>query len=259
MTAASPNTLERAAYEVVESFARLAIREGFSVGEFINSSKLAFVTAAATEIESRGKRPSISRIATLTGLSRAEVAKILAGKSEAKSAIADPRTERVMYGWYTDPDFVDESGLPRVLNMFGSGSFEELVRRFSGDIPRRALLEELISGGMAELVDEHTVRPLRRHRSSPPGTSERLQELPDTLNVVIRSASENAWGGTRKISVKFGQQLPSGVKRTIDQRSERFLEAISDYLHAQASTDNNSHQETEQDSKLRLVISYVEI
>lgn len=259
MSTSPPSATEHTAFALVESFAKLAIPEGFSVGEFINTAKSAFVSAAASEISSRGKRPSISRIATITGLSRAEVAKIRAGESEAKAAIADPRTERVMYGWYTDPEFVDDSGAPRVLPMFGETSFEQLVRRFSGDIPRRALLDELIAGGMAELVDETTVRALRRHHATPSGLSDKLRELPDSLNVVIRSASDQKWGKTQKIAVNFSQPIPTSVRKTVDQRTERYLEAISDYLHAQASAEPSSSAGSEKTHNFRLVISYAEI
>jgi hypothetical protein len=48
-------------------------------------------------------------------------------------------------GWLTDPRFCDHDGTPAPLLMNGprGASFERLVREYSGDVPPRAMYEEL--------------------------------------------------------------------------------------------------------------------
>ena len=54
------------------------------------------------------------------------------------------RAERVLQGWWKDPDFLDRNGDPLKLPLRGTRrSFAALVKRYAGDPRVRTLLEEL--------------------------------------------------------------------------------------------------------------------
>ena len=58
---------------------------------------------------------------------------------------------RVVSGWVRDSRFLDSNGQPAVLPVEGNGvSFNELVRHFSGDMPVRAVLDELDRVGVID-------------------------------------------------------------------------------------------------------------
>ena len=168
------SSANKVAFGIAQRFASLALPLGFSIGEFLAASKEAFIEAATELLKSRGIRPTTSRIAVMTGLTRAEVSRIRDGNTILPAAVSEPRTERVMNAWFTDPEFLDEDGAPRVLPEFGELSFELLVKKYSGDMPRRALLEELIAGGMATRENGDRIRALRRHHCASSISDEEL-------------------------------------------------------------------------------------
>lgn len=143
-----------------------------------------------------------------------------------------------MHGWFADARYVDAAGKPRALPMTGPASFDELVRKYSGDIPRRAVLDELLAGGMAEVTQSGTVTALRRHYLLASGRPVAdLAGLAADADVFLHSAtnrSENGESAIRRVSVQFSDGIPPSVRKTVTLRTERFLEALADYLHASA-------------------------
>lgn len=231
MEAGSKATAAKVASNIAKRFATLALPMGFSIGEFVAASKDAFINAATDILKSRKIRPTTSRIAVMTGLTRAEVARIRDGVPSLPAAVSEPRTERVMNAWFTEPDYLDESGNPRHLPEFGSNSFDTLVRHHSGDMPRRALLEELIAGGMAARSGDRLIRPIRRHHSSASKDHSDLTLLSSEVEFLVPTAEKKT---TQWINVEFAGPIPAAVRRNIEQRTERFLEGLSDYLHAES-------------------------
>lgn len=241
------------AFNLARRFATLALPVGFSVGEFLAQAKEAFIEAATADLQKRGIRPTTSRIAVMTGLTRAEVSRIRDGSAKLPVAVSEPRTERVMHAWFTDSDYLDTNGNPRVLPEFGKGSFEELVRKHSGDMPRRALLEELISGGMAARESETSIRAIRRHYHSKSTDLPDFSQLQVQIDLAIPADDSTK---NHAITVEFPSAPSPAVRKTISQRTERFLEAMSDYLHAEAS--RTTRGETQNKTVVRLMVSHGE-
>ena len=109
--------------------------------------------------ESARKQATISRIAILTGLTRKEVQALLDMPVQSEERYRDEynRAARVITGWLRDPEFGDGKGHPVPLRMVGKRqSFSALVKRYSGDIPVRAMLDELVRVG--------AVKPLKDGR-----------------------------------------------------------------------------------------------
>lgn len=231
------------AFALIKRLASILVPIGFSFGEFESSAKAAFVLAATEQIRRGGKRPSTAKIAILTGLTRQEVAKIRSGSIAGSKASNEQRTERVMHGWFTDPRYIDTRGAPRLLPKKGERSFDELVRRFGGDVPHKAVLEELIAGGMAIIESKDVVRALRRHHLAPPQSALDLDALRRDIEIVFASvvATQSSDASrSRRITVRFPNAVPNGVRRTVNVRAERFLEALSDYLHTESSNVDSS-------------------
>jgi hypothetical protein len=128
------------------------MKAGIGVGDLLPLIKLAYVRAARDEARASGRdlrRPNASRISVVTGLPRREVANILASESvEPVGHERDraQRADRVLSGWWNDPDFQDRLGEPAALPLRGAKrSFAALVERYSGERWRVAtMLEELL-------------------------------------------------------------------------------------------------------------------
>lgn len=126
---------------------RMLLRAGIGWSEFAEIGKQVFVDVARTDYGLQGRPTNSARVALMTGLSRREVARIkrtLIGEAptfvESRSRIS-----QVLSGWHLDPEFLDAAGHPAVLPEQGSsGSLFSLIDRFGGDIPRGALIKELL-------------------------------------------------------------------------------------------------------------------
>lgn len=119
---------------------------GITPMHFSELAKRAFVDAAGRSSRFINGKLNQSRIAVITGLNRSEVKRLLndgrTRTSTAGSRMA--RTERVVSGWLSDRRFADRNGKPRKLRINGrNNSFASLARAFAGDVPHRAVLDEL--------------------------------------------------------------------------------------------------------------------
>ncbi len=110
----------------------------------------AFVRAAARGARLKNGRVNYSRIAAKTGLPRAAIRQLIHQKIPTRHVLSP--LDQVIHGWRTDSDFLDDTGRPKAILLSGQHeTFVQLVKRYAGDIPQRALLQEMIDGGFAAL------------------------------------------------------------------------------------------------------------
>src|SRR5688572_413107 len=139
---------------------RILLRNGISYLEFAEVARQVFVDVAGRDFTLPKRKISLSRIAIMTGLSRKEVARLAREGNQRRKISEDGdlnRVTRVLQGWYTDGDFTGAYGVPLDLRFEEVGrkpSFSELVRRYSGDMPARAMLDELVRVGAARIEKE---------------------------------------------------------------------------------------------------------
>src|SRR5262245_6020193 len=145
-----------AAYrKLLQPLVRILIRHGVSYAELAEVVKNVFVEVAERDFNLSGRRTSQSRIAILTGLSRKEVAKqkSILDDGGALNIVSNlNRVARVLEAWHMESDFTGIYGLPLDLPFEAEAgpSFAELVRRFSGDMSPRAMLDELLRVGAVQ-------------------------------------------------------------------------------------------------------------
>lgn len=159
------SVLRRALRRVLHPLVRVLLRNGVDCGSVEEEIRRAFVAAAMTDLVPEGRKPTISRAATITGLSRKEVARLWHGDEggESEPDMGQNRAATVVAGWVRDPDFQDGRGEPRPLSLEDSaGGFPALVKRYSGDMPFRAVLDELVRVGAVEQMSDGRARLLAR-------------------------------------------------------------------------------------------------
>ncbi|HKJ00192.1 MAG TPA: DUF6502 family protein [bacterium] len=153
MTTNSQSILQAAVVRLLKPLVRLLLRHGVSLGAFMDLAKRVYVELALHEFGIPGRKPSISRAAIITGMTRKEVTRIAGLPLVSDAAVQDTynRAVRVIGGWVRDPAFLDADGQPASLPLEGAtGSFTALVRRYSGDVPVRAMRDELLRVGALE-------------------------------------------------------------------------------------------------------------
>ena len=186
--------LDSAFIRILRALACVALRHGMSFPAFAELAKRAFVDAARHEFPLPGRKASGSRVALLTGLTRKDVQRLT---EEAPSELTDAgaqynRAARVVAGWVRDPAFHTESGAPIDLPFDGGNkSFSELVRLYSGDVPPRAVLDELLRVGTVERDDSGQIRLLTRVYIPRVSDREKLQILGADVADLITTIDHN--------------------------------------------------------------------
>ena len=165
MQASKHHILSAAVARILKPLIRMLLRSGVSYGTFADIAKRQYIEVALNEFSIEGRKQSVSRVSVITGLTRKEVRRLIGLDQAQEDQISDRynRAARVVAGWRRDKDFLDQQGNPMDLFISGGAkSFQGLVRRYSGDIPYRAVLDELDAAGSVERLDEDRVRLIHR-------------------------------------------------------------------------------------------------
>lgn len=129
-----------------DALAPALLKGGITAHQISDIAKDAILRAAAVGAQMSTGRVNQSKVAAATGLTRAEIRRRLASPTACKTLPprALDRSSRVVAGWGRDPVFLDSRGRPRPLSLDDQiKGFPALVRRHSGDVPARAILETL--------------------------------------------------------------------------------------------------------------------
>lgn len=157
MRPAHSHVLSTATRTLLIPLVRMFLRNGKAARSLYDLIKQIYVELAKEEFGINGKKATVSRIAILTGLTRKEVQALLDQPANNKDEIDNEynRAARVIAGWLRDSKFSDGRGHPAPLPLGGKrGSFSALVKIYSGDIPVRAVLDELLHSGAVEQLKD---------------------------------------------------------------------------------------------------------
>jgi hypothetical protein len=175
------NSLHQALFRILRPLARLLLRNGIPYGEFSELVKRAYVEAALEDFSDGRRKPTDSRAAVMTGLTRKEVKRqreVLAGEDTgSRDVLHANRASRVVSGWVHDSVFRAGDGEPAMLTFDGPKSFSELVKRYSGDMPPRAVLDELLRVGVVSVDGESGGLILQQRAYVPAGDSEEMLQI----------------------------------------------------------------------------------
>ena len=171
----------------------LLLRNGVSFGDATKLLKQAYIEEAEQDLKTSGEKTTTSRIAIITGLTRKDV-----GALRKESSPKDHRSEqhnraiRVISGWSGDSHFCNEEGNAKVLKIKGSSeSFESLVNKYSGDMPYRAMLSELLRTGAVEKIGNDDVVLVRSAYVSSDDENEKYTILGEDVSLLIKTIKHN--------------------------------------------------------------------
>jgi hypothetical protein len=224
--------------------ASLLLELGIGIGEFLSVAKLAYVRAARTQASAATGamlRPNATRIAVVTGLTRKDVASILAAGDDEPtvSQRGGHRAERVLSGWWNDPEFQDEFGRPAVLSKLGSAnSFAALCERYSGDPRFSAILEELIRVQAVKQSADGRIAALSRTyatvRWDPQGVLELGEELAEHCQTLLHNLKNPTRPRTarRIFNTRLDPRYAPMLIRDLEQQLTTFAESVDDAVNA---------------------------
>lgn len=241
--------LLRAAVETVRPIVRRLLASGIPFGLLESRLRELVIEVAEQEFTLAGRRQTDSRIALVTGINRKEVRRI---RSQSAEPLRPPSFGRnqaagLISRWRADPRATDHAGRPKPLP-YKSGrgpSFVKLAEQVTVDLPARAILDELVRTGAAELRADGWV-VLRADAYVPKfGRAEKLAMLaedpPDLVETMLRNIFEEVSEPLLQRRVSYdnvGAVAIPRLRRKIRSAAETFLRRI-DRLLAKHDRDRN--------------------
>jgi hypothetical protein len=236
----SSKGLPAALLKLLPPLVRILLRNGMAAKTFHELVKSTYVAVARDEFGINGKKATISRIAILTGLTRKDVQSLIDTPLRRKDRYGDEynRAARVLTGWLRDPDFGDGRGHPRPLRMLGKRlSFRELVKRYSGDIPVRAMLDELLRVGAVKQLKDGRLGLVVRGYIPQKGLDQKMAILGQDTADLITTIDHNVYVNPsspriqRKVMYDNVPAESAEAFRSVAQaRAQEMLEALDRWL-----------------------------
>ncbi|MGC8810507.1 MAG: DUF6502 family protein [bacterium] len=240
--------LSAAVLRILKPLVRILLRHGISYNTFADLAKWAYIDVATREFCLEGRKQTTSRVSILTGLTRKEVKKVRELKHPEDQASMERynRAARVIAAWQREAEFLESHGQPKALPMAGEGAtFTELVRRFSGDVPARAIKDELLRVGAVEELPDGRLRLLARAYIPRRSEKDKIHILGTDVAFLISTIDHNL---QTQVSEPFFQRkvaydnLPQEVlpqfRRLAAQKGQKLLEKLDNWL-AQHDRDTN--------------------
>lgn len=240
-------TLHQIVLHILRPLIRILHRKGLAFGEFSLLARKVYVEMAEEALTQAAEKPTSSRIAISTGLTRKEVAQLRQHDAEKLVDVARyNRSVRVIGGWINDPDFNTTEGKPAHLALQGAlPSFEALVGRYSGDMPCRAMLRELLQTGVVSQGSDDSVILLTDAYIPQGSEIEKLSILATDVAFLVNTINHNLLCEAeerhfqRKVSYdNLPVEVLSPFKQMVNEDAMALLVKLNTWL-AQQDRDHN--------------------
>lgn len=238
------SALLHAAQRVLRPIVRQLLRHGVTYAAFTQLAKRVYFQVASEEFALPERKQSDSRVALITGLTRRDVAALRASRDRAPAPELDVNlATRLIDHWTTDPRFLSEGGVPKQLPLESkrsSGpSFAQLVREIGGDIPPRALLDELVRVNCVELQATRTVRLLKKAYIPASDSPERLEMMGEDVSEFaaviahnLESAPHEAFLQQKVVYDNIGDDGLAQLRAELRRLGEAFLRRVNKLISA---------------------------
>ena len=142
---------------------RLTLYCGLGHSEFAAVVRRVFVDVASEEYGLRGRPANVSKISAKTGMSRKAIQRL---RTQRRAPEWTPDDEvspinMISHYWRFDEEFGSKDGTARDLQYEGEAGFEELVKKYAGDIPASTIRQEFLREGLAVVSDDGRLRLIR--------------------------------------------------------------------------------------------------
>jgi hypothetical protein len=246
--------LYQAVFKLIRPLVRILLRNGIPYAAFADLAKRAYVDVADKDFGVAGRKQTNSRIATITGLSRKEVQRLKIIEDNENSTLTERynRAARVVFGWVHDKKYSDSNGGTASLAFDGVGiTFSSLVKDYSGDVPPRAILDELLQVGVVQRQEDGQIRLLSRAYIPTKSETAKLRILGTDVYGLISTIDNNIHSLRDKPFFQrkvFYDNLPAEaaeeLQELIADRGQKFLEFLDEWISAHDRDVNPSMQGT---------------
>lgn len=193
VTNTTSRPLHAAILHLLRPLIRIMLNHGVAYDTFSDLAKWVYMDVASREFGLPNRKQTDSRVSVLTGLTRKEVARLkdLPPPTDTESAEEYSRAAKVVRGWVRDFPMEGTASGAEPLPLDGPRSFAELVKRYSGDMPVRAVLDELLRVNAARKNTAGEIELVHRHYLPPQGETRKLVYLGHDTSDLVSSIAHN--------------------------------------------------------------------
>lgn len=259
--------LTAALIRLLRPVVRILMRYGMPYDGFAELAKRTYIDVAQHDYAIEGRKQSISRISTLTGIYRREVSRLLELPPLDDSEVMQRhnRAARVIGGWLQDRHYIDANRKPLPLPLDGDEpSFSHLVRKYSGDIPVRAILDELVRVGSVEQRDDGMIHLLHRAYVPKSGEADMLSifgsDVADLVKTIDHNLTATRDDSRLQLKVQYDNLPREAVEEFRQLSGERGRALLEEFNAWLAQRDRDANPQTGGTGRIRagLAIYYFE-
>ena len=243
-------SLINASTRILRTLVKILLRNGIDYGTFAEVIRKVYVDVAFDHINASGKRPTISAISAITGLTRKEAKRLRELDMPESDATHQRynRAIRVISGWLNDSRFLDAKNQPLRLPVDeGEISFANLVKSYSGDIPPSAMLT-VLEASNSVVRDGDFVRLIQHAYIPESDPVEKIDilgadvaELIETINHNLSSPADQLLFQRKVSNRRVKQDAVPAFKKLAAQKSQELLEELDSFLSKNETTDTNAY------------------
>ena len=249
MSGETGDGLLQGAAETLRPIVRRLLAAGIPFGLLESRLRELVIEVADEDFALAGRRQTDSRISLITGINRKEVRRIRSRSPEAARLPSFGRNQAagLISRWRADPRATDRTGRPTPIPYKAARgpSFVKLAEQVTVDLPARAILDELLRTGAAELRGDGWVI-LKSDAYVPKlGRAEKLAMLredpADLVETMLRNIFEEVSEPLLQRRVSYDNVGADGMaklRRRVRSTAEAFLRRI-DRLLAKYDRDRN--------------------
>lgn len=244
MKPSKEDAIEAALAALLDELASILVPLEITPTRLAQIARVSFVKASATHARMRTSgRPHLARIAALTGLSRAEVKRVVSANYRLAPREPEnlPRALRVLCAWRKSKGY-SRAGQGLALRVTGPfPSFETLCRDYSGDIPYRVILTELERRRSVKLKKNRTWVAVASSSGARVASQRELSNLIFASSLIGELSHSEAVLVKRKEKISASTEIQdSYVENAIASR----VTALLDNLPHLFETSNRARQNT---------------
>jgi hypothetical protein len=235
--------LVAAVRRVLRPLVRQLVHHGVTFPVVSKLLKQLFVEVAVDEFKLPRRKLSDSRVALITGIPRKEVAGLRDATPSPEGLPLDTHLATRLIGrWTSDPRFLAPDGQAQVLpfeSRDSTPSFSELVKRAGGDIPARAVLDELVRVGAARVSVSRDITLLAQRYIPASGAAEKIHMLGEDAAQFVSTIGHNVLAAPEDLrfqqKIEFDNIGSRGVptlERHLRRLADAFLNKVTDLMAA---------------------------
>jgi len=256
----SSSALFAAIRHLLRPLIKILLNHGVPFAKFAEIARGVYVEVADADFALPGRKQTDSRVSVLTGLTRKEVARLrgMEKPEDIESAQSYNRAARVVSAWKREHPLEGTASGVSPLPLEGEVSLASLIRRHSGDMPVRAVVDELMRVGTIRLMANGEVELLHRSYLPPPGERRKLVYLGDDVADLIGTIGHNLEAKQedtyfqRKV---FYDNVPVERLPAARDSARKHGEIIIDNLvNELAVHDRDVHPDVEGSGRMRIVV-----